>query len=337
MKTTQETRMRRTIKRFRSKRKNRFILNALVLHGAPAMLVKFVMTLMASTDPAPLIGFLETFAGKKEVTRALQRKFPKRPAVALDITYDRKACDYVSAYGYAISWWLLLSVTMGFISAPVCSSFTWINRGTSKRSMAFPLGDRTVSSVVLGNTIVSNLMLQLWLLSNIGVIWILEQPARSLMEEHPRFQLVLTAFPVYKLHVWMSDFNAPTAKPSWLYSNSPYIAELLNFRVRDSKGYVRCQKKCVVKKKRRADGSMSVSGGPDLKATQAYTREFGQAVSMWYASRMQSHSRMRAKIAAKVNKAVLEGKVDLSKAMREDGDCWSDSSLKGAMEVLQRP
>ena len=59
---------------------------------------------------------------------------------------------------------------------------------------------------------VSNLVLLLYLLHARGVWWVVEQPARSLLEEHPRWVEMAARFVVYRTHVWMSDYNAPSAQ-----------------------------------------------------------------------------------------------------------------------------
>jgi hypothetical protein len=67
-----------------------------------------------------------------------------------------------------------------------CSSFVWINRGTSRRSRANPLGDVSVASVSTSNTIVSRFALLVLLGVSRGATWLVEQPSSSLLPWHPR-------------------------------------------------------------------------------------------------------------------------------------------------------
>ena len=78
--------------------------------------------------------------------------------------------------------------------------------------MCHPIGDISKKQVGEANKMVSNLVLLLYLLTARGAWWIVEQPARSLLEEHPRWAAMVKKIPVFRTHVWMSDFNAATAQ-----------------------------------------------------------------------------------------------------------------------------
>ena len=52
----------------------------------------------------------------------------------------------------------------------------------------------------------------------------------SLMEEHPRFQMLFQMFKIYRFHVQMLMFGGESKKDTWLYSSSPFIDELLIYR-----------------------------------------------------------------------------------------------------------
>lgn len=54
----------------------------------------------------------------------------------------------------------------------------------------------------------------------------MEQPARSLMQEHPRWRDLCRRVRVFRTHVWMGDFGAETPKPSWLYSQMQWIEQI---------------------------------------------------------------------------------------------------------------
>ena len=78
--------------------------------------------------------------------------------------------------------------------APVCSSFCWVNRHTSQRSVLFPLGCEHVHSVRDGNIMVSRVILILMLIMARGAVFVLEQPLLSLLPEHPRFVAFIERF-----------------------------------------------------------------------------------------------------------------------------------------------
>lgn len=72
--------------------------------------------------------------------------------------------------------------------APVCSSWVFMNRATSMRTFASPLGDPQSVGVQDANRMVSRVVLLLAVAWAKGMFVIWEQPKGSLMEQHPRMQ-----------------------------------------------------------------------------------------------------------------------------------------------------
>lgn len=97
------------------------------------------------------------------------------------------------------------------------------------------------------------------------------------MQEHDGFQQFVCMRDVFRLAINMGDFGAETLKPSWLYSNVPWIADLLYFRMQYF-ALDGVQGKTVVDVVVR-NGKKQVTGGTDLKQTQAYPKGFGRAVA----------------------------------------------------------
>jgi hypothetical protein len=85
------------------------------------------------------------------------------------------------------------------VLAPVCSSFCWINRFTSGRSLIEPLGNEHVSSVEHGNTMVSRIILILQLIMARGAVFVLEQPRGSILPEHPRFVAFILQYNIWQV------------------------------------------------------------------------------------------------------------------------------------------
>ena len=69
-----------------------------------------------------------------------------------------------------------------------CSSWVFMNRGTSKRTASNPLGDCSEPSVRLGNLLTTRFVLLVLLGVARGAMWCCEQPMSSLMPRHPRMQ-----------------------------------------------------------------------------------------------------------------------------------------------------
>ena len=103
--------------------------------GAPIALLKSVILIgfnpLLSHEGA--VGFAEFFAGEKAATHAALEA--GKHAVSFEINDDPAGQDFVGDLGYANALHLGTEVELGGCSllAPVCSSWVWINRGTSEK------------------------------------------------------------------------------------------------------------------------------------------------------------------------------------------------------------
>ena len=112
------------------------------------------------------------------------------------------------------------------------------------------------------------------------VHWILEQPISSVMDFAP--VLVDNVLIRLKYKTKMGAYGARTAKPTWLLSSSiwptnPHKDLLPNF--------VPTGHSVAIKLPDAPDGRKRVSGGPGLKATQAYPPGYSRAVFNEWLSR----------------------------------------------------
>jgi len=162
--------------------------------------------------------------------------------------------------------------------ATVCSTWVWISRSSTGRSLRNVLGNVRSEVVAEANAMVSRMVLLILFLCARCVAWLLEQPATSLMAQHPRMVMLkelsertvgLTGF--HEVHTSMGAFGAATKKPTRLYSSEEWVHEMRRAVPRD---FARDPKKQTVKI---AKGG-KVTGGPDLKETQAYPDEYGRAL-----------------------------------------------------------
>ena len=76
----------------------------------------------------------------------------------------------------------------------------------------------------------------------------------------------------YRAWTWMGAYGKASPKGTTLWSNDPIVRKLS--RTLPEKRWVND----MVRKTTRSDGTCSVSGGKDLKGSQAYTSEFGFSV-----------------------------------------------------------
>ena len=89
------------------------------------------------------------------------------------------------------------------VLAPVCSSFSWMCRYSTGRSITFPLGNEAFTSVAEANMLVSRTIMILSLIIARGCVFVLEQPLGSIMPQHPRFQQFLADHVVWKVSLHM--------------------------------------------------------------------------------------------------------------------------------------
>ena len=123
----------------------------------------------------------------------------------------------------------------------VCTSFNFMNSGTHRRSIAFPLGWQHFPYMELGNVLAARSAVLALLAWAMGAFPVLEQPLRSVMTALPSWQSVVAYFDEAECsgwigqrlklnHVNMAAFNAATLKPTALYSTESFDP-LMNMNV----------------------------------------------------------------------------------------------------------
>eukprot|EP00969_Alexandrium_andersonii_P359604 15453574-Alexandrium_andersonii.AAC.1 len=163
------------------------IVRQLVHVGAPWALIRFMWyALHAASDLKQDVDFFETFAGARAITSTY--KEANQNAIPFEIKDDPAVFNFIGGLGFLLV--CLISSKLkgggGFVSAPVCSSWVWVNRSTSKRSTHNPLGDTSKPSVRQANEMITNLTLCLWILESKGIWWV-----RSLKARTTRFEVLV--------------------------------------------------------------------------------------------------------------------------------------------------
>jgi hypothetical protein len=193
----------------RNLRHSRAAITALRLHGAPLVLLKIVWILMISNGGyvEEHLDSLESFAGRKAVTRAF--KAEGYCSIAYELEDDVENYDILSDRGFATLVFLVLSLRRGGfkLAAPVCSTWTWINRFTSGRSKSVPLGDLTKKQILAANCMVSRVVLITMMCIWKKVFVIVEQPCLSLLQEHPRFAALCRNFRIFRASIQMANYG----------------------------------------------------------------------------------------------------------------------------------
>ena len=146
---------------------------AMLRFGVPIALFNVLYVLhhryIQSGDPnaTPYLDFIEFFSGAGQICNAMVRAGFN--AQGYDVLDDGVFEHFIGAQGFlcAIKMMMLLRKHGGNHWGTVCSSWVWLCRSTSKRSVAFPLGmPPQCKSVLAGNEMVSNMcLLLLWSVS----------------------------------------------------------------------------------------------------------------------------------------------------------------------------
>lgn len=166
--------------------------------------------------------------------------------------------------------------------ATVCSSWVIINRGTSRRSVANPLGRQELPYIQRANIMASRSALLALLCMCLGLDWIIEQPASSLLFEHPRLRQIFDLASsggtrvVQRASTWMGCFGAPTPKPTILVGTPVWLPSLARKFVRN-KFQKRHNKHMDIVTYKVVKGRKFFTGGSKLKKTQEYPLGYGQA------------------------------------------------------------
>ena len=174
--------------------------------------------------------------------------------------------------------WLL--VVGGFSwHGVVCSTWIVLSRASTGRSDVRPLGNRSQNCVAQGNLMVSRATLMIRLGLSKYCDFAIEQPDSSLLGLHPRMRALQAEHPdnCKQVHTYMGNYNGPTVKGTILWG--PLWLQALA----TSKPKMVARKKLVNVTICKRTGKKQMTGSKDLKSSQEYTREFGQAVAAQFA------------------------------------------------------
>ena len=234
----------------------------------------------------------EFYCGLGAVTRAMQARGAR--AVGYDIGKDPRLQDFCSPLGYstALQWSRRLRRGTSLVwLGTVCSTWVFLNRGTSRRTRALPTGSMFVPSVELGNIMVVRSALLIIIAYAIGASWVLEQPANSCMSSHPIFVWIRHRLRTSSAGRWLSirssmgAFGGDTVKQHEFFCNEAWIKSISRPRPKHFKAKHGLCNHYVA-----SDGKKRVSGGDHLKGSQAYTDEFGHAVAAGFLDHRLKHN-----------------------------------------------
>ena len=232
---------------------------------------------------------VEFFAGVEAIASAFGQEgyhalsYEKHPAPGE--VNDRQDLTSTKGFLTALTWFCMCGVDALLWFATVCGTWVVASRSSTKRSSSSPLGDQTLPSVNLANVMTAHSAILIALAYVRDTSWFLEQPLTSMMPEHPllrHIQLVCHSqgWVWNKITTWMGCFGHDRPKASFLISNRHWVSNLQrSLSSEDRKKFVSTEEAGIVTKSfQEGTGKPQFTGGENLKATQAYTKEFGLAV-----------------------------------------------------------
>lgn len=315
---------------------------ALVRNGAPKVLILAVLLLLWSPNVGTLCqayDFAEFFAGKASCSKAM---FAAGYGTAsLDILYHNPVpdkenpMDILTASGMALALATILNCKPGaFVTllGVVCSSWTAVNQGTSRRHITHPLGSQNYDYVHAANVMVSRVVLLIWLIESLGGVWCLEQPSSSLLRWHPRMLELFQKFQVYSARWWMASYGARTPKRHVMYSNSKDISWFnlgkLRFDYSDPEYQKNRTTKVVVKQLEGGKTKKSFQGVKGkLKESQHYPPRFGQKFLRLFPKFIKSCTPLEEALPQVADQDVYAG--------MSFKDMWEDADMESVIRYLK--
>ena len=177
---------------------------------------------------------------------------------------------------------ILETMPHGFVwAAVVCSTWVFVSKSSTGRhinNMGF-----NIPCCQYANNMVQRVCMLLELCTALSIYWIVEQPKSSTMHLHDRWEYMhdlheQCGTPIHTSMTSMGAFDGESKKDLKLKGTAPFLNQLSAQAPRDAK----YPERDIVRRSETADGRIQVTGGSDLKSTQAYTREFGLATAHAY-------------------------------------------------------
>lgn len=211
------------------------IVSNMLSAGVPRVLVLILALLSYATCVAPHVGDIdcaEIFAGVMAIVQ--QAKALGMSSRGYDIGFHEDL-DLTSCAGFLLALILIRRVRRGglCVFAPVCSSFAFLNQGTSGRhTLLLPEGLPDVISVLVGNLLAGRTLLLYRLCVALGIYALIEQPKHysSGMPCLRRFKDLIRESVVYRVPICMGWFGTETMKPTYLFANHKCFAALQGYK-----------------------------------------------------------------------------------------------------------
>ena len=161
--------------------------NRLFAYGVPKSFFQ-ILEYLSSLEPEPVkreYDLVELFSGKGQLAAAFRERGLKAATFERDTSPLQ---DLATDNGFLDATRLVLGLKhkgLLWCGTP-CSSWVFLSRGSTGRSRERPLGEEERECVRVANLLVSRVAILIYLAVSRGAVWVLEQPASSIMTCHPR-------------------------------------------------------------------------------------------------------------------------------------------------------
>lgn len=194
-----------------------------------------ILFFLASCDTVSHMADLncvEFFAGVKSITRGM--KAEGLAAASYEIKDDPVCKDLNGIQGYLFAVQMcrrLVPKKSMTWHAPVCSTWVFMNLGTSRRSSRHPYGDDDVESVRDANCMVWRMVYLILFALGLNSYFFIEQPCSSILVHHPAMAFLKYVCrrigqPWQMVSTWLGMFGAPSRKGIKVWSNAPWAKRL---------------------------------------------------------------------------------------------------------------
>ena len=179
----------------------------------------------------------ELYSGTGWLTHAFQIAGDR--CLPYDVKLDPINNDILTTLGLLCALRMLMRVWEGGLvwSGQVCSTWVWLARSSTRRTWQLPLGNLLCPCVRAGNAMAARTAIFACFCYARKLDFVVKQPASSLLWRHDALRHVAfcarkLGYVYHQISTFMSQFNAPTNKPTTLTGNCSWSHAL----ARDSSG-----------------------------------------------------------------------------------------------------
>ena len=160
---------------------------------------------------------VELFSGEQAISNAVRKAYP---AASFDKRYDLGQ-DLATELGFSLALELIVRIfKYGMLwAAPVCSSWVWISRSRTGRSVRNAIGNVKHHSVRCANKMVDFTILLIMVAYARGVEVYLEQPCSSVTPHYPCVAALFSWITMYRLPTSLGNFGADSNKPVNIFTS----------------------------------------------------------------------------------------------------------------------